>query len=142
MAESAPRVRRCPRCKNPVESESQGCPSCGYLSPIARQQSAAIVPISVETPRTRKTPITVHVLRAIGIVNLLIGTLFAVVLIVETVIPDKPSASGASYQDPRGGITSGMLTFSASVTTAMLLFAAAHIVETLVNIENKLSSRD
>jgi len=41
MAESTPKVRRCPRCKNPIESESQGCPSCGYLSPVARQQSAS-----------------------------------------------------------------------------------------------------
>jgi len=123
MAESAPKIRRCPRCKNPVESESQGCPSCGYLSPVARQQSPTAV--TAVSPLRRKIPHTVAALRAFGIINLLLCG-----FLVAAFISNASKEADTAVQ---------LLTVAVIAAIGMLMFAVAHIVETLVNIENKLS---
>jgi hypothetical protein len=124
MAVPSSRIRHCPRCKNPVESESQGCPSCGYLSPVARQQSAAMAPAPApapDLPIRRKAPSTVAALRVIGVLDLL----GAVGLFV------------AAIADRKGAL---FLIAASAILTGIFILAVAEIVETLVNIESKMSS--
>ena len=131
MAESSSRVRRCPLCRTPIEAESQICSNCGYSSPIARQKFGTVAPIAaniVEVPEVRtvrKTPGSAMVLRLFGVLAI-IGSIGFFLIATLGAFGGNSEARAVMVASPFG------------VLTGALLLAVADIVETLVNIENKL----